>query len=203
VSSRLSALRPADLDGAQRALYDSLLANEVPLFEKAGVEVVAADGSLLGPFNPLLLSPVLGAAQLDVFRADKASSSLSRRVHEIVILVVGAAWGSEYELDAHGIVGRLAGLPADVIEALVSGRRPELEDEQEASAYEFTRQLAHEHRIDSEAYARAAEAFGSRGLADIVMLIGLYMTTCAIINAFEVPVPQTEVSGGDAAVHAQ
>jgi hypothetical protein len=96
------------------------------LVDKAGVEVVAADGSPLGPFNPLLLNPALGAAQIDVFRADKASSSLSRRVHEIVILVVGAAWGSEYELYAHGIVGRLAGLPADVIQALVSGRRPEL-----------------------------------------------------------------------------
>jgi 4-carboxymuconolactone decarboxylase len=163
VSSRLPALTPTDLDGAQRALYESLLANEIPPFDKAGVEVVAADGSLLGPFNPLLLSPALGAAQLDVFRADKTSSSLSRRVHEIVIVVVGAAWASEYELYAHGIVGRLAGLPADVIQALVSGRRPELEDEQEASAYEFTRQLAHEHRIDSGAYARAAQAFGPRG----------------------------------------
>jgi 4-carboxymuconolactone decarboxylase len=203
MSSRLPALTPTDLEGAQRELYDSLLANEIPLFDKAGVEVVAADGSLLGPFNPLLLSPVLGAAQIDVFRADKASCSLSRRVHEIVILVVGAAWGSEYELYAHGIVGRLAGLPEDVIQALVAGRRPELEDEQEASAYEFTRQLAYEHRIDPEAYARAAEAFGPRGLVDIVMLIGLYLTTCAIINAFEVPAPQTEVSGSDAAVHAQ
>jgi 4-carboxymuconolactone decarboxylase len=203
MSGRLPAVTPADLDGAQRDLYDSLLANEIPLFDKAGVEVVAADGGLLGPFNPLLLNPVLGAAQLDVFRADKTSSSLSRRVHEIVILTVGAVWGSEYELYAHGIVGRLAGLPADVIQALVSGRRPELEDVQEASAYEFARQLVHEHRIDSETYARAAEAFGPKGLADIVMLIGLYLTTCAIINAFEVPAPQTEVSVGDAAVHAQ
>jgi 4-carboxymuconolactone decarboxylase len=203
MSSRLPALKPADLDGAQRELYDSLLANEIPLFDRAGVEVVAPDGSLLGPFNPLLLNPALGAAQIDVFRADKASSSLSRRVHEIVILVVGAAWQSKYELYAHGIVGQLAGLPADVIQALASGRRPELGDEQEASAYEFTRQLAHEHRIDSEAYARAAEAFGPNGLVDIVLLIGLYLTTCAIINAFEVPAPQTEVSVSDAAVHAQ
>jgi hypothetical protein len=83
-------------------------------------------------------------------RADKASSSLSRRVREIVILVVGAAWGLEYELYAHGILGRLAGLRAD-----------------------------------------------------IVLLVGLYLTTCAIINAFEIPAPQAEVSGSDAAVHAQ
>jgi 4-carboxymuconolactone decarboxylase len=191
MSRRLPALRPADLDSAQRELYDSLLANEIPLFDKAGVEVVAADGSLLGPFNPLLLNPALGAAQIGVFRADKASTSLSARVHEIVILTVGAAWASDYELYAHRIVGRRTGLSEDVIQSLVSRRPPDLQDEQEASAYEFTRQLADEHRIESETYARAAEAFGPKGLVDIVLLIGLYLTTCAIINAFDVPAPET------------
>jgi 4-carboxymuconolactone decarboxylase len=35
-----------------------------------------------------------------------------------------------------------------------------------------------------------ADAFGHEGLVDVVMLIGLYLTTCAIINAFEVPAPE-------------
>jgi 4-carboxymuconolactone decarboxylase len=75
VRGRLPPLTPAELDGAQRQLYDSLVANEVPLFDGAGVQVIAQDGSLLGPFNPLLLNPALGAAQIGVFRADKASTS--------------------------------------------------------------------------------------------------------------------------------
>jgi 4-carboxymuconolactone decarboxylase len=178
------------LDNAQRELYDGLVANEVLLFGKAGVQVIAQDRSLLGPFNPLLLNPALGEAQVGVFRADKASTSLSRRVHEIVILTVGAAWTSDYELYAHGIVGRLVGLSEEVIQALVSRRPPELEDEQEASAYEFTRQLTYERRVDSETYDRAAQAFGPKGLVDMVLLIGLYSTTCAIINAFDVPAPE-------------
>lgn len=37
---------------------------------------------------------------------------------------------------------------------------------------------------------RAEQAFGHKGLVDMVMLIGLYNTTCSIINAFEVPVPE-------------
>jgi 4-carboxymuconolactone decarboxylase len=177
------------MDVAQRDLYESLLANEVPLFDKAGVRVKAADGSLLGPFNPLLFSPALGSAQISVFRADKSSTSLPPRVHEIVILTVGAAWGSTYELYAHRIVGKLAGLPEDVVRALESGRTPDLQDEQEAVAYEFTSQLTHEHRIDAETYSRAAEVFGHRGSVDLVLLVGLYLTTCALINVFEVGVP--------------
>jgi 4-carboxymuconolactone decarboxylase len=190
MSGRLPSLKPGDLDGAQRDLYDSLVANEVPLFDKAGVQVIAPDGSLLGPFNPLLLSPGLAAAQIDVLRADKAGTSLSPRVHELVILTVGAAWASDYELYAHKIVGRLAGLPEEVIDAVISHRPPDLPDEDEASAYEFTRQLIHQHRIDAATYARAADAFGHEGLVDMVMLIGLYVTVCAIINAFEVPAPE-------------
>ena len=62
--------------------------------------MLAANGSLLGPLNPLLFSPSLGAAQANVFRADKAGTSLSPRVHEVVILTVGACWGSEYEVYA-------------------------------------------------------------------------------------------------------
>jgi 4-carboxymuconolactone decarboxylase len=47
-----------------------------------------------------------------------------------------------------------------------------------------------DHRVAAETYARAEQALGRRGLVDMVLLIGLYLTTCSIINAFEVPAPQ-------------
>jgi 4-carboxymuconolactone decarboxylase len=191
MSSRLPSLKPEDLDEAQRKLYNNLVANEVPWADRSAVRAISPDGSLLGPFNPLLFSPILGAAQVGVFRADKSSSSLPPRVHEIIVLTVGAAWNSEYELYAHSAVAKLAGLPDPVIDALVSGQPPDLQSEQEASAYAFTWQLTHKHRIDADTYARAEQAFGYKGLVDMVMLIGLYFTTCSIINAFEVPVPET------------
>jgi 4-carboxymuconolactone decarboxylase len=190
MSGRLPLLRPADLEERQRSLYDSLVANEVRLFERSGVEVIARDGGLLGPFNPLLLSPGIGAAQIGVFRADKASTSLPPGVHEIIILTVGAAWGSEYELYAHRLVGKLVGLSQEFIEALVSGEPLDFEDAQEASAYAFTRELVEDQRVAPETYARAEQALGRRGLVDMVLLIGLYLTTCSIINAFKVPAPQ-------------
>jgi 4-carboxymuconolactone decarboxylase len=190
VTGRLPILKPADLDEAQRSLYDSLISHEIRHFERAGVEAIARDGGLLGPFNPLLFSPSLGAAQIGVFRADQASTSLSRRVHEIVVLAVGEAMNSDYELYAHGIIGGLAGLPEDVIRDLASGRPPDLDDEREATALEFTRQLTNEHRVEAETYRRATAAFGHKGVVDLVMLIGLYLTTCSIINAFDVRAPE-------------
>lgn len=189
MTGRLPALTPGELDEAQRRLYDTLVANEIPWADSSTVRVIEPDGSLLGPFNPLLFSPDLGAAQIGMFRADKRSTSLTARVHEIVILTVGAAWGSEYELYAHSAVGRRAGLSDDLIDALVIGNPPDFESEADTSAHEFTRQLVHRHRVDERAYTRAVRAFGHKGVVDLVLLIGLYMTTCAIINAFDVPVP--------------
>lgn len=189
MTGRLPGLRPAELDPAQRALYDDMVANEVPWAETGGARAIAADGSLLGPFNPLLFNPAIGAAMLGLFRADAGNTSLPSRVHEIVILTVGAAWRAAYELYAHRAIGKARGLPGAMIEAIAAGKRPEFGDRAEASAYDFTWQLTHNHAVDNATYLRAAREFGQAGLLDMVVLIGLYLTVCAIVNAFEVPVP--------------
>jgi hypothetical protein len=44
---------------------------------------------------------------------------------------------------------------------------PDFRNEQEASAYEFTRQLTVAHRVDAETYARAEQTFGYKGLVDL------------------------------------
>jgi 4-carboxymuconolactone decarboxylase len=56
-------------------------------------------------------------------------------------------------------------------------------------AHAFTRQLVGEHRVETETYAQAQQAFGHKGVVDLVLLIGLYLATCALINTFEVPAP--------------
>jgi hypothetical protein len=101
--------RPEDLNDAQRSLYDALVVSSGSWADKAGFEAIAPDRSLLGPLNPLLFSPALGAAQIAVFHAAKATTSMPPRVHEVVILTVGAAGDSDYELYGHSATGKLAG----------------------------------------------------------------------------------------------
>jgi 4-carboxymuconolactone decarboxylase len=201
-AGRLRQLIPTDLDPTQRGFYDSMAANEVPWAERGGARAIADDGSLLGPFNPLLFSPAISAAMLEVFRADKDHTSLPAQAHEVVILTVGAAWRAEYELYAHRAISKTQGLPAAVIDAIVAGKRPEFDTEQDEAAYDFTWQLTHHHAVDDPSYRRAVAVFGEAGVVDMVMLIGLYVTVCAIVNAFDVPVPEgarlVEVAGDEA-----
>ena len=187
MTGRLPGLWPAELDPAQRALYD--VVNEVPWAETGGARAVAEDGSLLGPFNPLLFSAAIGAAMLGLFRADGRNTSLPPRVHEIVILTVGAAWHAAYELYAHRAISKARGLPDAIIEAIAARKRPAFDHGAEASAYDFMWQLTHNHAVDNATYLQAAREFGEAGILDMVVLTGLYLTVCAIVNAFEVPVP--------------
>ncbi len=72
---------------------------------------------------------------------------------------------------------------------IAAGKRPEFDTGQEASAYGFTSQLTHHHAVDGATCTRAAHEFGQAGVVDVVVPTGLYLTVCAIVNAFNVPVP--------------
>jgi hypothetical protein len=54
------------------------------------------------------------------------------------------------------------------------------------------------HRVEAETYARAEQAFGHKWLVDMVLLIGLYLTTCSLINARHAPpTPRPATPPGD------
>ena len=110
-------------------------------------------------------------------------------LHEIVVLTIAGAWDSKYDIYAHRAIALRAALPETTIHALASGDPIELDSDDETTAHRLASQLAHAHRIDGQTYERAVSVFGQKGVVDIVILVGLYMTTCAIINAFAVPVP--------------
>jgi 4-carboxymuconolactone decarboxylase len=56
-------------------------------------------------------------------------------------------------------------------------------------AAELTRQLSTTHRVDQTLYRQAESCFGTTGLTDIAILIGIYHTVSATLNLFEIPVP--------------
>jgi 4-carboxymuconolactone decarboxylase len=121
--------------------------------------------------------------------AEATSTSLDNRVRQVVILTVGAVWNSPYELYAHSAEARHAGLPDEVIEALVAGQLPAQLSDDEKLAARFAQQLTAERRVDAALYAEAERAYGQRGLVDLTLLVGFFHTTCALLNAFEIPAP--------------
>ena len=58
------------------------------------------------------------------------------------------------------------------------------------AAQRFTYQLVSKHIVGGDIYTAAREAFGDQGLVEMLVLIGCYLSVCALLKAFAVPVPE-------------
>jgi 4-carboxymuconolactone decarboxylase len=188
LGGRLPLLDPAALSTEQKKVSEQLDATWFQ-WAKGIFQCKLEDGRLIGPFNPILFSPTIALSFLDLQVAEKDNTSLSPRVRELVILAVGAVWKTSYELYSHEAVARKVGISEDAVRTLTAGGLPGELSDQEKIAYRFSRQLSAEHRVDAALYSAAEHAFGRRGIVEIAYLVGIYHTTCALLNAFEIPAP--------------
>ena len=189
LGGRIQLLSPKELDRQQEKLYDYLVDTKVSWAKKSGFTAMLEDGRLLGPFNPFLYSPKTSRALCDWIDADMENTSLSERVRQIIILTVGTAWNASYEVYAHTAVGKKAGLTDEEIAAIKSGSEPQGLSEEESAAYRFTHSLVTNRKVDSSTYQQAIQALTATGVVDMVHLTGLYLSTSALLNAFEIPAP--------------
>jgi 4-carboxymuconolactone decarboxylase len=189
LGGRLPLADPTDLVGAQRELFDKMTSAVVPWADDTGFHSTTDDGRFIGPFNPALLNPAMTSVSAELILGEWQHTSLSARVREVVILAVGAVWQSEYELYAHSAAARKAGIPDDAVRLLASAGIPDDLSRDEKIAAELTRQLSTTHRVDETLYRQAENCFGTKGLSDIAILVGIYQTVCTTLNLFEIPAP--------------
>jgi 4-carboxymuconolactone decarboxylase len=189
LGGRLPLVDADTLDAAQRKLFDYLQTRVVPWAGAAGFRSTTADGQFIGPFNAALRSPTVAGAFLQLQASEEHHTSLSEPVRQVVILAVGAAWASDYELYAHSAVAGHCGIPDDAVRSLAAGTLPDTLGDEEKVAYRFAWQLSTSHRVDDATFSEARKTFGDRGIVDLIVLAGTYYTVCGLLNAFEVPAP--------------
>ncbi len=190
---RLPLYARDELTPLQQELFDWQMREAAPWAEAAGFQARTQASQLIGPFNPALLSPAISKAFFEFVLAEHEGTSLSKRAREVIILTVGAVWQAPYELYAHCAVGRHVGLSDDEVCTLADGGLPKDLSDTEAVAHRVARALSLEHRLDDSLYGEAEKLLGGKGIADAVMLTGVYHTVCAILNAFEIPEPSSAV----------
>ncbi|WP_164478364.1 carboxymuconolactone decarboxylase family protein [Mycolicibacterium stellerae] len=190
LSGRLPYLDVGTATQAQKDLDALMKQLGLPIQAATGIQLVDAEGRVIGPLNAYLYNPVTGEAIFNVGNTF-SSSTLSPRVREIVILSVGGQWGSEYELYAHAKAARLVGVPEEAITALASGQAPVGLTGDELIAAQFVQELVSTHRVSDETYAAAVAAFGQTAVVDMVNLAGTYLGVSATLNAFEAQGPES------------
>ena len=195
LGGRTPLLAPGELDDEQKRVYATIDEKMVPWAENSGFKAKLSDGKLIGPFNPILLSPTMGNVFLALQEAESKSTTLSERVREVIILTVGAVWQAEYELYAHAAVARGLGFSSSTIDALSKGRPDEALRPEEQTAQRFALKLTKQHSVDSETFEEARAVFKDRGIVEIVILAGCYDLVSSLLNAFEIPVPEQAGEG--------
>src|SRR5579863_5564668 len=101
LGGRLPLLDPGRLEGDQKKLYELLDSTLVSWAHESGFKGKTDDGRLIGPFNPDLYGVGITPAFLQLLQAESKSTTLDKRLREVVILSTVAVWNSPYALYAH------------------------------------------------------------------------------------------------------
>ena len=185
---RLQPLKPETLDPQQRKLYDDVLKSpraQGPM----GKLLVRNDGSLVGPFDAWMRSPVLGSLFERAGMALRTDTSVSDAAREVAICVVARAWNADFEWWVHGRVALAAGVPQSVLDAIAARRAPAIDDREVVAAHDIAVELVYKRGLDTATLERAKAELGERGLVEIVMAVGFYQLVSGTLESFHPPGP--------------
>lgn len=153
------------------------------------VNMLDAQGALLGPFTPMLHYPQFGIPALSFLRTLDTHATLSKTVREVAILTVGGVYGARFELYAHEIMAAAFGIAPGVIAALAAGSRPCGLNEQEAIVHDIVHALVTGRIVPDSTYNHAVNLLGKDGVAELFFLISGYTLIAMILNGFDIPAP--------------
>ena len=180
--SRLPYVRRDELDPDRQEVWDSVVGSR-------GDQLINEEGGLAGPFNAFVQAPDVGRHLTALGRVLRFETSIKRRLSEVAIITVGAAWKAEFEWWAHSQMARRHGVPDAVVDAIGRGEDPPFEAADERAVYAVARQLAGSGRVGQETYDAAQRLLGDAGLVELVSLCGYYTLISFLLNAFTVPLP--------------
>ena len=110
-------------------------------------------------------------------------------IREVAILTVAREMDSQFEWAAHEPQALKDGVTPDVIDVIKHRKSTQGLDETYAAIIEFGRQIFHDHKVTPEAFARVKALFEPAKLVELVMLMGNYAGTAALLTAFDMQLP--------------
>jgi 4-carboxymuconolactone decarboxylase len=143
-----------------------------------------------GPYNVFLRSPEMGDLAQKFGAQTRFHSSLPPKLNEFVILMTGRFWNSQYEWYAHKTYALQAGLGADVIEAVATGKHPTTMKPDEEVVYNFCTELLNKREVSDPTFKAMGDKFGERGVVDTIGVMGYYHLVSMLLNVDRYPLPE-------------
>ena len=150
--------------------------------------LIETRGTLGGPTRIWVHNPKLvkAAGPLGAY-FNPGGYSLTEREREIACCIINSKWHSAYPTAAHERRGNEVGLPADKVEALISGRPTSFTDAREQIVYEIATCLSNSRWASKGLYDRAVKELGHEGITDAITLMGYYTSVSMTLAFYDVP----------------
>jgi 4-carboxymuconolactone decarboxylase len=170
---RLPLPKREDLDEAGKAHYDRAT---VPGASIAGLQ---------GPTGVGLYSPKASAHARALNRYLRFEAGFAPRIREIAILTTAREMDSQFEWSAHEPEALKEGVEPRVIDLIKHRLSIAGLDETDATVIELGRQIFRDHKVTPETFAKVKTLFGPNKLVELVMLMGNYAGTAALLTAVD------------------
>lgn len=131
--------------------------------------------------------PVLAKAFLTFNNHVAATSTLSKRIRELLILRIGWLRCSEYEYAQHVVLGKRAGITDEEIARLQIGPDAAGWDPLEADLLRAVDELNADACISDGTWSRLSAQLSHQQLLDVVYAVGCYEIMAMVFNTFKVP----------------
>ena len=170
---RLPLPKREDLDEAGKRTFDR---GNTPGANIAGLQ---------GPAGVQLYSPKTTAHLSALTNYLRFEAGFTPQIREIAILTTAREMDSQFEWVAHEPEALKEGVPQIVIDVIKYRRSTEGLGETEALVIELGRQLWRDHKVKSETFAKLKAHYGPHKLIDLVLLMGNYANTAALLSAVD------------------
>jgi len=155
-------------------------------------ELAGGPGKTVTPTGPVaisLYSPKVAEAIQMLNQYLRFHGLLKPRDFEVAILVVAREFDQQYEWSGHEMGARAAKVPEPVIDAIKFNRDASGFSDRDTLLINFARQLLHQHKLDSNLYAKAVDTFGKQGTLELATIIGDYAMAAMMLNATDQHLP--------------
>ncbi len=138
------------------------------------------------PWSVLLRVPdhVMPALEIRLHYLNR--SVVGPKLTELAILTAARKWTNNWEWNAHSTAAAAAGLNADIMSAIASGRRPDRMAEDEAIVYDFSLELQDNQSVSDATYAKVSAKFGEAGVVELATIQGYYAYLAMVMNVARV-----------------
>jgi 4-carboxymuconolactone decarboxylase len=166
---RLPLPNREDLDEAGKKTYDR------------GTTPGATIAGLQGPAGIQLYTPKTAAHSSALNHYLRFEAGFTPHVREVAILITAREMDSQFEWVAHEPEALKEGVPQKVIDVIKYRRSTEGLDETDALIIELGREIWRDHKVKPETFAKLRAIFGPTKLVELVMLMGNYAATGALL----------------------